>query len=550
VRFDGTEQHLHNSHIDQENGGHIVKDTDRGKRRARGQRIGGEGEAFFKLWAIRQGLTANKVEEDLGIDFFCQVLEPTGTKGSEESLGRVFGAQVKSVENDPSPSIILERIDAVDLLRQRQATCVFGVDLAHEEVRFRFIDKREIDRLLGFLDSDAESISLPYAMMMRDSSTFRNELLRLTEPSKQHQLRIYQIQKRLDAAIPGADISITQSSTDSMCLITVPWIDTIFDIDSSVIEEVRIRMFHEGEIPLHLPGITLKPQLMKPIVDGAHVVTGARQRSTKLVIDWKNEHAVTTFMVRHFGDEFAFVHRAGLRISMSGARKIENQWIHEMESDLFAPSTRVSLRGSAFSFLRLLRPGAQITMPSGSRVPIEQWGQSLAAVGPAVEAGHALSQALKIPFGDFQLFDLRDEEFGHTLGFLDSFLLESTTLDQLMPGFVIGPLVDVPPEEIPKQEASMTLPIVLNWKDIGIVIWVTGQGYAFVQGDLCCGFQMDKQESWHIQKLGRFTKSPYPEVWVDKNWPAIRLHNVEPGVQIWDKNANSTITLEAHIRSK
>jgi hypothetical protein len=60
---------------------------DRGKRLSRGNVIGRQGELAFAQWALDHHLSANRVETDLGVDFFCQVMAPVADSDSIEGAG-------------------------------------------------------------------------------------------------------------------------------------------------------------------------------------------------------------------------------------------------------------------------------------------------------------------------------------------------------------------------------------------------------------------------------------------------------------------------------
>jgi hypothetical protein len=260
--------------------------------------------------------------------------------------------------------------------------------------------------------------------------------------------------------------------------IALPWIGAAFEVDASVQEQVRVRFLNYGDV------VTFKPAIQEALdeLSSSDALISAPQKSEKLTIESGDDHASATFIVRRFGDEFAYVLRVGLRLSMSAARKTTERWVHFCESDIFTPSVATPLSGASLAFLRLLRPGARILMSPKNKIAITQWGESLEKIGPAVDAVHALSQALKFEFNDFQLADLTNEKFGSTLGFLDSFLLSSVPLENLTLGFVLGPTADVPPEEVPTRSAVLTVPVVMNWKQTGIVIWVNCEGSAFMNG--------------------------------------------------------------------
>jgi hypothetical protein len=251
--------------------------------------------------------------------------------------------------------------------------------------------------------------------------------------------------------------------------------------------------------------------------------------------------------VRHLADEWAFVHKIGLRLAQSEARESADGWVHELHFDLFRPQRKMPIKGEILPFLRLLQPGAEILISTADadRLPVSQWGAGLAKIGGAVSAAEVLSKALDLDFNDFRLVDLADEEFGNSLGFLDHFLLRSARLESTVPTFVLGSMAELSEEEIPKRNVRLRVPLVTNWKETGIVLWVKCQGVAFMDGARCCGIQISKQEEWHLEKMKRFTKSIYPEVWIDKAWPAVRLDGKDPGIYEWADGEQSDITLEA-----
>lgn len=73
--------------------GNCEDPVDRGKRLSRSNIIGDEGELLFRRWALKHQLTANKVTQDIGIDFFCQVMAPVSDSTSVEGKGPVLGAR-------------------------------------------------------------------------------------------------------------------------------------------------------------------------------------------------------------------------------------------------------------------------------------------------------------------------------------------------------------------------------------------------------------------------------------------------------------------------
>jgi hypothetical protein len=526
--------------------------ADRGKRRSLSQRVGKEGEALFVRWAVRRGLTANPTTDDFGIDFFCQVLKPVDAMASEESTGRIVGVQVKASESDPDFRIRLDRVDGADLLNQTQATCLVGICLVDNLVRFRFIDPQLIDSLLEFLASAEQTWSMSYNTMEADEEVFRKQLEHFTDPYVQSRLRLYLVRSRLSSSIPGAALSVHQSSTETVSHLSIPWIGSAFEIDPSTRDSVRVRVFDRGEAPPSVPGVQLKPEVLRAlgkVGEGFGILSGRQQENEKLTVEYKDEHASVTFKVRHVDDEWAYVHPAGLRLVFSEARKDDTDtWTHELSFDLFPPMPRRAVRGPILKFLRLLRPGARLVLGRDLRVRVERFGKSLGRIGASVSAAVSVFTLLKRDSAEFCLVDLKDEEFGRALGFLDSFLLEGVRTESLIPQFVIGPMANLAPEDIPSEPAEITLPIVLNLKGEGIVVWVDCSGLVFMDGTQCCGFRIERQGDWRVQRTGVFKKSVFPEVWIDKHWPAIRIGELEPGVYSLPPDRRSEVTLQATIR--
>lgn len=185
--------------------------NDRGKRMSRPQQIGKLGEDVFRLWATENHLSVTKPEFDMGIDFLCQVLAPIAGSKSFEGVGALFGAQIKTVESGKQSRFPLNRKDATDLLRQTQATGIFGVELDIKTVFFRFPDEDLMDQLQEFLQSKNATWSLPYSAMTSDVSSFGAQFLRHVNLNTQSRLRIRRANQRLIKAIPGSVLTATGS---------------------------------------------------------------------------------------------------------------------------------------------------------------------------------------------------------------------------------------------------------------------------------------------------------------------------------------------------
>jgi len=526
--------------------------VDRGKRLARSNIIGEEGELLFRRWALKHHLTANEAKQDIGIDFFCQVMAPVSDSTSVEGKGPVLGAQVKTVEDGEDARLIINRIDAADLLRQTQATCLFGIRLSDESVHFQFVDRNFIDRLVAFLDTENDQLTTGYKTLAADSPLFLRLLKRYTNPFEQIQLRMHLIQQRVSSGIPGSRLSVVSTGEETHSVVGVPWIPAAFSVDEKARDQVRLKFLREGIIDPEQEGIALHPVIGEALRDtnsSAAVVSGRGAVVTKVRVRLGDATAVQPFEYREFGTEKNFVHRSGLRITIDRATEklSDGHHYHSMESEVFRPRRPTPLAGIAFNFFRLFRPGATIELQHGWEAPLETFGESLTRLGDAVNAWPDLCKALKLPTRDLCLGDLQDEEFSRTAWFIEALLIRNQPIGMLANGFLVGPAADQPLNQLSTTAVLANIPIAVNWKDTGIVVWLECEAAAYVFEDLICGFQLKEQTSWRIQKTRRFDKSIYPEVWFFQDWPALPIREGLSGISNWTHDGTAKRPFGANI---
>ena len=219
-----------------------------------------------------------------------------------------------------------------------------------------------------------------------------------------------------------------------------------------------------------------------------------------------------------------------------------------MESEVFLPNSATSVAGRALVFFRLFRPGAAIELQPGWEVPLETFGSSLTSIGAAVDAWPDVCNALKLQLRSLSLGDLLDEEFSRTAWLLDALLIREFPVGKLANGFLVGPAADRPPNEIPTEPATATVPICMNWKGVGIVIWLECEADVFLWEDRVCGIRLKEHSSWRNEKTKRFEKSIYPEMWFRKDWPAVPLREGLGGISSWNNDGVSRHLFEAIVR--
>jgi hypothetical protein len=99
-----------------------------GKKRSKSQRIGTAGEDYFRLFSGRHRLLPNKVEQDFGTDFLCQLEGALDGAGMAPVIGGVVGAFVRTTTNSRG-RIHLTRSDVEHLLSCDYPVFIFLVHL-------------------------------------------------------------------------------------------------------------------------------------------------------------------------------------------------------------------------------------------------------------------------------------------------------------------------------------------------------------------------------------------------------------------------------------
>jgi hypothetical protein len=227
----------------------MVEGMDCGKRRSLAQRIGKKGESLFSTWAVDHHLSPNKTEEDLGVDFFCQVLRPIGSSKSEDVTGAVLAVHVRATEGESRPRILLDRVDAVSLLVHSQPACLVGVHVETGQIAFLFVDEPLIDRLRKFISSSRQTHSIRLDEMELESATFDRRLRVHIRPGVQQRIVIYKAQRTIESVVPGASISLHHSCDGGNAIVQMPWVSSALSIEPQALDEVRMLAFEKGKSP-------------------------------------------------------------------------------------------------------------------------------------------------------------------------------------------------------------------------------------------------------------------------------------------------------------
>jgi len=497
----------------------------RGKRRSLSQKIGDKAEHQFGAWATDRGLSATLVWKDYGLDFVCQIFQKLPRSTSEEIHGAVLMAQVRGTEGASRPRIKLDREDAENLLRQTGPACVVALNPNTGPVAFRFVDETFSKQLEELLRTPQASMTLRLKDMDSDVAVFDRMLAELRRPGKQFRLRLERVRRQISAAFPGSAVSIQSTVEGGLrALVNVPWIGSIFTNQE---ESVRRRVFETGEFPSIGSGTNIRSEIISvsDLADSEMVVAGISEGGQYLTVEAAGGKETLPFTVRRFGDEFAFTHQVGITFAFSDRRRQGKVWVHSVDVTLFAGEP-LSKFSSAIPFLRLLRSGATIAMGGDPMRPLEDWGGSATAIGHSIAGLLALNDRLNIGLDHFRLGDLRNEEFARSVAFAYAFLCEHTQAQEFVPGIALGSISDAALEKLTTEEVRIEMPIAMNLLNHGVVIWVEADGVCYLDEDgRLAGFRLTRQIGEKAELHPRFDKSMYPEVWIDRSVPPLKIRS-------------------------
>jgi hypothetical protein len=178
-------------------------------------------------------------------------------------------------------------------------------------------------------------------------------------------------------------------------------------------------------------------------------------------------------------------------------------------------------------------------------------GQSAFGLSAAVEALERVCKALRLNLDQFSLADLKVQEFGHSLGFLDIFVLQNVPLQRLAVPFVLGPTAEKDPDQVRTEPATIDVPIVMNLNNIGVVIWVRADSSLYIGDDgRWCGLRIEEQRNWRFEIVAQFEKSDAPEMWISRASPPINLAAQGTGMRTFKLKESALITLEAVVERR
>lgn len=455
------------------------------KRRARAQQLGKLGELTFAAWATKGHLTANKLEDDFGVDYVCQLLEPVGKKGSQEVTGKSVFVQVRATSGADKPRIGLDRVDAETVLRQRELFALVGVRLATGDVYFRWLDIQFMEELTEFLKSRRETLTMRLDRMSQGAEKFAKELRERSKHGHRAKFERARVRLGLTVAIPGAQLRMSAGDDDDEWVaVSVPNVLSVLKGGAEAHEALASVMFrlvpfaagfHEA-----LSRHGLLPQVLAAaeLVDGEFLLRGGSEFDVTLTVESDGQRASSPFLLRRVQDERAYIGSSGLILRITDARHSKATGLHQHEiawgvSDEGAVDL---LESGQLDFLRLLSPQARLYLGSEDFVPLE--GATTRDWGHSIQVIEAIYSGLGTPMTGVRLSDLTDEVFALNLGVLETL----ATPGRVLIGAMLLSIDELEVEEEAWTHLRYRLPITLRLKEHAVLAWISGECKVFLDG--------------------------------------------------------------------
>jgi hypothetical protein len=292
------------------------------KQRSFAQRVGTAGEVQFRGMAVRQHLTATKVEEDFGVDFVCQAEETITHKSANPMIPAQFGVCVRASETADG-RVRLDRKDAGNMLRFRQPLVFVLVHLVADPAPcyYRVIDADFGQRLSLFLLSGNDEMSLTPADCHPEAA-FRRDLLPALRSSAVRRTQLALAEMRLETLVPGATVEMHLDRNQEIAIIIA---DDYFDFFEQLPEEQRSSVYRAAFgrpdlFDIRSTQFPFKYAIPEALVDAPeHMVVagGVVNENTILEVSGADGTAEAEFTYTRIGTHYGWVHPDGLALTVS-----------------------------------------------------------------------------------------------------------------------------------------------------------------------------------------------------------------------------------------
>ena len=480
------------------------------KGRNRSNRIGAAGEAAFASFATDRGLLPTKAQEDVGIDFVCQVDIDPASFGTSRIAGGFVGFAVRATEASDHRAR-LSRDDAELLLRMDAPVGVVLVDGAPNARTFyhRMVDEEFAQELATFLDSNQQSLSVS-PTRCHGEARFHDDVLNALRPGEVERRRLAVAEARLTGKLGHVQIDIARNAAGALTLVSkFQFWDMFRDLDDEQRELLRLATFGAPELfPDRLEAMAVPADLVAEL-DGLptpYVLGGeVRFRESELVVEGPNGRATGTFRETGNNTHYGHIHDAGFALTVSERQQHEGRWVHWL-SALVDPDVALDLaeHPDLWTFLAAAVSGATIV-----DVDRPTWRFEVSAFGDLWRIGRlaaCMKDAAGLPGWSSEIAQLRDaddDETGHALNWLSAVGRDITM---------------VPPVSFETQLNQRSgfdrnpglwrVPVIANTRRAGVLTWLTCAGDVLTRDDRIVGVDTKKYLNVRIEiREQRFPKT-------------------------------------------
>ncbi len=482
-----------------------------GKRRSKSQWIGVTGEDNFRIFAGRHRLLANRVEQDFGTDFICQVEGSQDSAGAAPVLGGLVGAFVRATENRRG-RIKLDRGDLEHLLGCEYPICILLVHLQKNkepQFYFRFVDGEYAEILAKFLQTPEKTFS-PTPSGLKGEGIFEEELSRALAPGFTEQSRLWLANMGLQRAIPKSRVQVRRSEYGSYTLVAVPDFLRQFEDDSISRNNLYNAVFGSKNLMLRRLGeIQIRPEVTTSLkrLPSPAVIAGPMVVHKTLIKVFPKRGAIRSCMFegRKSPGFTGWVHKSGFALTVSESTLHEGKWVHwfHAKTDPELPIILSSCK-DLWAFLDGCKPETKIQLFKSYKVNVELF-ENLLKYGFFAQYLRDVENIYTWPEGTWLLNDAENEETLNTLGFLSFFYRTPDHMKKF--GFIFG---EQPLEEKP---IRCWIPIIMNLPRAGLVVWILTKALSLISRGVNIGLKISEILEMDIEIRGsRFIKSPWPEV--------------------------------------
>lgn len=497
------------------------------KRRSRSNRIGARGEAAFLLFATERGLLPTKAQEDVGLDFVCQVDSNPASSGLSEITGGIVGFAVRATESSDR-RVRLSRNDAHLLLRMDVPVGVVLVDGPATATSFhhRMVDEAFASELAAFLDSDRQSLSLT-PMHCRGERDFRADVHAALRPGEIERRRLALAEGRLRQKLGSVRIGVQRNADGATTFVTrFRFWDIFRDLAAEERELLHLATFGAPQLlPRRLELLAVSEDLVVELegLPQPYILGGELEyRESALRAEGPNGVATCRFLATRNGAHYGHVHDAGFALTVSERQEHEGQWVHWLQG-LADPDVALDLddHPDLWGFLSASVPGATIT-----DVDRPTWRFEVEAFAGLWRLGAfaaCMKDSRSLPGWSSHIAQLRDaddEETMHCVQWLAMVARDLKRVPKIR--FAIEADEGVGDERRP---GRWRVPVVANTCRASVVTWLACRGHLFLRDDVIVGIDTKEYLDARVEITDvRTTKATiFPEFVFDAKFPSIAI---------------------------